>query len=233
MPRENANIYEKRGGSAVRDGDGLREKLALMAETILPPELAILIECALESESEPKAAEFLRGLIARFNECALRAIPLRGGGRFELYERAFEDLGGTGLLVGILADGTLSRETAIRASAAPGDPEFEELVAEAALELDLSPISPVVLGVGAASSKREAGELARRALFRPADKRSPEPAVASAERRILARLNSRGPGAGGFGGRHTALAVAAEGSGRGYVALAPGDYFTSRARAYY
>ncbi|MDR0446160.1 MAG: fumarate hydratase [Oscillospiraceae bacterium] len=211
----------------------LREKLARRAADILPPELAILIECAFEGESEPQAGEFLRGLIERFNECAHRAEPLHGSEKTGLYELELADDAKKELLIGIVPERVSEREAVITGDAVPGEAGFDELITDTALGLDISPLAPIVLGIGVASNEDEALELARRALFRPADRHATDAVTAASERRILARLNSRGPGAGGLGGRHTALMTAVECRGRGYIALAPGDYFTSSARAYY
>ncbi|MDR1329473.1 MAG: fumarate hydratase [Oscillospiraceae bacterium] len=209
--------------------DALREKLARQAETVLPPELAILIECAFESESVPAAREFLNSLMKRFNDCAEQSCPLRADGRAELYSREITGPRGAELLVGLIPERTLEREAVITSSAMPGDPEFEALVTDTALGLDVAPLAPLILGVGVASGEDEAAELARRALFRAADKLSADAVTANAERGILSRLNARGPGAGGLGGRHTALAVSVESSGHGYIALLPGDCFTGHA----
>jgi tartrate dehydratase alpha subunit/fumarate hydratase class I-like protein len=209
--------------------DALREKLARQAETVLPPELAILIECAFESESVPAAREFLSSLMKRFNDCAETPQPLHGNESSELYVREITGPRGAELLVGLIPERTLEREAVITSSAMPGDPEFEALVADTALGLGAAALAPLILGVGVAPGEDEAAELARRALFRAGS--HPEAVTANAERGILSRLNARGSGAGGLGGRHTALSVSIESSGRGYgyIALLPGDFFTSHA----
>ncbi|MDR0905541.1 MAG: fumarate hydratase [Oscillospiraceae bacterium] len=204
----------------------LREKLRQEAATILPPALAILIECAFEGEGTPEAAEFLRGVIARFNECADKSLPLRAG-EVEVYERADGDT----LLVGLVSAETAEREVVINSDLTPPDHEFDALIAETVLLDDVGALCPILVGVGVADTEDEALELSRTALFRSADGANAKRELADAEKRILARLNSAGPGAGGFGGRHTAITVAIEAHGTGYIAISPGDYFTSYAKS--
>ncbi|MDR3209327.1 MAG: fumarate hydratase [Oscillospiraceae bacterium] len=51
-------------------------RLAARARKILPPERAILLECAFEGEGEPAAARELERMIARFNRCAASSETL-------------------------------------------------------------------------------------------------------------------------------------------------------------
>jgi hypothetical protein len=208
----------------------VREKLLRQAGTVLPPELAILLECAYEGESLPAPAEYMRGLIARFNECALGSIPLHDDVE-QVYEREVSGDNGAWLTVGLLTRGTLLRETVFACGAQPGERELEARIVEATLSGDIAAAAPIVLGVGLSDNPERARELARAALFRPVDAHAAETLTARAERRTLVAINSTGPGAGGLGGGHTALGVAIERDGTGYVALSPGDYFTSYARA--
>jgi hypothetical protein len=206
--------------------DELREKLRREAECVLPPSLAILLECAFEGEGTPEAAEFLRGAIARFNECADKSLPLRAG-EVEVWER----IDGERLLVGLVSAETAEREVVINSELIPPSREFDALVAETVLLDDVGALCPLLVGVGVADTEDEALELSRDALFRSADSASASRELADAEKRILARLNAAGPGAGGRGGRHTAINVALEVRGAGYVAISPGDYFTSYAKS--
>ena len=207
------------------------EALRREAETVLPPALAILLECAFEIEANPKAAEFLRRLIARYNACAERGLPLHtpktGSGAAEVYTRR---LSGDNHLVGIVSAETVERELVFMSDAAPESRELDAMVAELLLLCEVAPLCPMVVGVGVADTQDEALECARAAMFRSADKQHEVRAIADTEKRITARLNQNGPGAGGFGGRRTAICSAIEVRGTGWVAVSPGDYFTSYAK---
>lgn len=200
------------------------------AETVLSPELAIALECAFEGEAEPNAAQYMQSAIDRFNVCAEKGIPL-GGDDYEVL--TFESEGRT--TVGLLCCETTSREVTLCADKTVGR-QFEERIAKATLEIDTAPLAPIVLGVGVADDPETAKRLARTALFRSADVHAPDKADAATERRILARINHNGSGAGGLGGRHTALAVAierdvADPDGEKFVALSPGPWNLRRAAA--
>ena len=206
--------------------DELRAKLTREAETTLPPSLAILLECAYEAENNPNAAQFLLGAVEKFRECAEKGLPLRAENG-EVYVR---ELTGDNILVGIISAETLERELVLNSDSVPPSHEFDALVAETLLLDDVAAMCPMVVGVGVADTQEDAMALARDALFRSADTASDDAELALAEKRILARLNAAGPGAGGFGGRRTALSVAIEKGGAGYVAISAGDYFTSWAK---
>lgn len=208
--------------------DELLAKLTREAETTLPPSLAILLECAYESENNAQAAQFLLDAVEKFRECAEKGLPLRGenaGG--EVYVRA---LAGDNMLVGIISAETMECELVMNADVEPPSHEFDALVAETLLLDDVAAMCPMVVGVGVADTQEDAMALARDALFRSADTASDDAQLALAEKRILARLNAAGPGAGGLGGRRSALSVAIEQRGTGYIAISPGDYFTSWAK---
>jgi len=208
--------------------DELLAKLTREAETTLPPSLAILLECAYESENNPDAAQFLLGAVEKFRKCAEKGLPLRGeNAAGEVYTR---ELAGDTMLVGIVSSETMERELVMNSESVPPSHEFDALVAETLLLDDVAAMCPMVVGVGVADTREDAMALAREALFRSADTASDDAELALAEKRILARLNAAGPGAGGFGGRRTALSVAIEKRGAGYIAISPGDYFTSWAK---
>lgn len=66
---------------------------------------------------------------------------------------------------------------------------------------------PMVVGVGIGGTFEKCALMAKRALTRPLDERSPIPYVRELEEEILDRINKTGIGPGGLGGTTTALAV--------------------------
>lgn len=66
---------------------------------------------------------------------------------------------------------------------------------------------PMVVGVGIGGTFEKCAVLAKQALTRPVDERSPVPYVSELERELLEKINASGIGPGGLGGRTTALAV--------------------------
>ena len=205
----------------------MRENLIKQAETVLRPGLAILIECAFEAEQSEKAAEFLEGLIGRFFVCAEEGLPL-GSCEYEVFDIFVPTPTGNAdaLGVGLLSSDTIAAELVWQSDMTPEKDGFARYIAERANALELSKFAPVILGVGIADTAEEAHLLARKAVFRSPDRHSHDEKTAESERRILADINRWGPGAGGYGGGHTALAVSIEQTGAGCVALCPGDYFT-------
>ena len=212
------------------DFDLLRDNLIKQAETVLQPGTAILIECAFEAETSAAAADFLGGLIQNFNECAENGKPLREGG-YEVFDMFVPTPTGDAdmLAVGLLTDATTEAETVEKSDQRPGTDGFIKNAAQRAAAIDLKKFAPAIIGVGVAATQDEARLLARTAMFRQPDKHSQDDATAECERRILAMINRTGPGAGGFGGGHTALAVSIEQTGAGFTAICPGDYFTRTA----
>lgn len=213
--------------SPVPDAALIRDSLIKRAETVLRPSLAILLECAFEAERNEGAAAFLEGLIRRFYDCAEKGLPLRDDD-FEAFDIFLPGPTGSDDLisVGLLSAETISRESVECCDMKPETDGFVKYVSRRALEAGLSEIAPILLGVGIADNAQEAGLLSRLALFRSPDMHSPDERTRECERRILAVINNEGPGAGGLGGGHSALAVAIEHTGSGYLALCPGDYFT-------
>lgn len=210
----------------MRDMAPRREQLIRCAETVLRPSVAILLECAYEGERCEAAAAFLESEIKRFYSCAVNGEPLRDGD-YELFGLMTPIAGGEELLtVGLLSGDTQRRESTEQISLTPKDSSFAGYVAERVIASDLTPLAPAIIGVGVADSDQEAALLARMAYFRSPDIHSVNKKTALCERRTLAAINRKGPGAGGLGGGHSALAVSIEQTGEGYVALCPGDYFT-------
>ena len=66
---------------------------------------------------------------------------------------------------------------------------------------------PLVVGVGIGGTFEKCAVLAKQALTRPVDERSPVPYVSQLEKELLEKINASGIGPGGLGGRTTALAV--------------------------
>jgi tartrate dehydratase alpha subunit/fumarate hydratase class I-like protein len=94
----------------------------------------------------------------------------------------------------------------------------------------LTKLAPIAVGLGLAASAEDARTLARRALFRPADRHSRDPVTAECERRILAAINRGAPEHLRLG-THTALTVSVEQTGFEYFSVALGGAFTSFAKA--
>jgi len=209
--------------------DDIVSKLRREASTILPPANAILLECAYEAESIPAASEFLLRAIERFNECAALGEALHSDAA-EVYIRAES---GENITLGIVPTETAEREVIVTSDLTPPNREFDAFVTELVLlDATIGAMCPLVLGIGIADTAEEAHDCARAALFRGADTHNNDYELASAEKRILARLSFAGPGAGGLGGRRTALSVAIERRGTGHIAISPGDYLTSYAKSF-
>lgn len=66
---------------------------------------------------------------------------------------------------------------------------------------------PLVVGVGIGGVSETACTLSKKALLRPLGDHNPRNDVAELEKTLLQKINALGIGIGGFGGRHTALAV--------------------------
>ena len=196
----------------------------------MQPGLAILIECAFEAEPAGKAADFLEGIIKRFNECAEKGLPLSGG-EYEVFDIFLPTPTGDAdiIAVGLLSDEMAAEESVQQSDMSPAADGFIKYISERAAGIDLAKFAPAIIGVGIADSGDEAWLLSRLAVFRPPDRHSIDAETAECERRILATINRNGPGAGGYGGGHTAIAVSIEQTGEGYVAVCPGDYFTRTA----
>lgn len=66
---------------------------------------------------------------------------------------------------------------------------------------------PMVVGVGVGGTFEKCALMAKQALTRPVNERSPIPYVKEMEEELLTRINATGIGPGGLGGTATALAV--------------------------
>lgn len=102
----------------------------------------------------------------------------------------------------------MSRFTVLKP--AQGRQGVVDFVVNAVEEAGSNPCPPLVVGVGIGGTAEKAMILAKRALVRTVGEQSPDPETAELERDLLARINATGVGAGGVGGRITALAVHVE-----------------------
>jgi tartrate dehydratase alpha subunit/fumarate hydratase class I-like protein len=207
----------------------VRQKLIKRAETVLRPSLAMLIECAFESERSERARAFLGLLMGRFYTCAMEGLPLSDE-PYEVVQSLDIPYGGENsspvINVGLLTGASKAEETVFHCTLPTSSKEFADYVVERTLAMDITRFAPMVLGVGRADHPDTARSMARSAMFRASE--AHHTFDADTEKRVLTLLNSRGPGAGGFGGGHTALAAAVMAPQKPmmYTALCPGGYFT-------
>lgn len=90
---------------------------------------------------------------------------------------------------------------------ADGMEGVKNAVLEAVREAGPNACPPVVVGVGIGGTFEKCALLAKKALTRPVDQRSPIPYVREMEEELLEKINRSGIGPGGLGGTTTALAV--------------------------
>lgn len=93
---------------------------------------------------------------------------------------------------------------------AQGRPAVVDFVVNAVDEAGGNPCPPLVVGVGIGGTAEKAMFLAKKSLLRRVGEPSSDPEVAELEGELLGRINGTGIGAGGVGGRITALAVHVE-----------------------
>ena len=82
-----------------------------------------------------------------------------------------------------------------------------DFVAKVVQEAGPNPCPPVVVGVGVGGTFDKAAYLAKKALMRSIDERSPDAFYAELEQELLDKINALGVGPQGFGGKTFALAV--------------------------
>jgi len=236
-------------------------KLCVRAATWLPPDIAIMLDCASDSEESPAGVSVLCDLVENFNIASRTGLPICQdtgmavvfadvGQDVHITGGSFEDAVNAGVRqgyeIGFLRKSIVrdplrrvntgdNTPTVLHARLIPGDelrltvapkgfgsenmsamrmflpsdaPEtVEDYIVGVVSSAGSNPCPPVILGVGLGGTAEYAAELAKRALLRPIDVRSPDGYYADMERRLLKRINALGIGPQGFGGKITALGV--------------------------
>ncbi len=90
---------------------------------------------------------------------------------------------------------------------ADGTPAVKQFVVDTIDRASANACPPVVVGVGIGGTFEMAAILAKKAVLRPIDTRSPRPHTAALEQELLDQINHLGIGPQGLGGTMTALAV--------------------------
>jgi len=90
---------------------------------------------------------------------------------------------------------------------ADGVEGIKEAVLTAVKDAGPNACPPMVVGVGIGGTFEKCALLAKKALTRPADRRSEIPYVKELEEELLSKINATGIGPGGLGGKTTAFAV--------------------------
>ena len=119
---------------------------------------------------------------------------------------------GDSLKITVAAKGAGSENMSALRMMAPADgvEGIKRFVANTVENAGASACPPLVVGIGLGGSFEQCALIAKRALLRPLDDRSPDPAAAALEEEILELVNATGIGPMGVGGRTTALAVKVE-----------------------
>ncbi|MBR0139409.1 MAG: fumarate hydratase [Firmicutes bacterium] len=90
---------------------------------------------------------------------------------------------------------------------ADGIEGVKDFILETVEEAGPNPCPPVVVGVGIGGTFDKAALMAKKALLRPLDQRNPDPRYAALEEELKEKINAKGIGPQGFGGKTYALAV--------------------------
>lgn len=85
--------------------------------------------------------------------------------------------------------------------------EIKEFISDVARKAGPDACPPLVLGIGIGGTLEVAAYLAKKALFRPIDKRNPKRHIARLEKEVVKIINSFGMGPMGLGGKTTVLGV--------------------------
>ena len=85
-----------------------------------------------------------------------------------------------------------------------------KVVLDTVSQAGANPCPPIVVGVGIGGTMEKASLMAKQALLRPVDQRSPKPHLAKLEDELLSEINRMGIGPAGLGGTTTALGVNVE-----------------------
>ncbi len=91
----------------------------------------------------------------------------------------------------------------------PTDPpdKIKEFIVDVVKSAGPDACPPLVLGIGMGGTFEKAAYLAKKALFRPIDQRSPDKHMARLERELFKEINALRMGPMGLGGKTTALGV--------------------------
>jgi fumarate hydratase subunit alpha len=119
---------------------------------------------------------------------------------------------GDSLKITVAAKGAGSENMSGLRMMAPADgvDGIKRFIATTVENAGASACPPLVVGIGLGGSFEQCALIAKRALLRPLDDHSPDPAAAALEEEILELVNATGIGPMGVGGRTTALAVKVE-----------------------
>ena len=90
---------------------------------------------------------------------------------------------------------------------ADGVEGIKKLVLDTVFKAGGKPCPPVIVGIGIGGNFEKCALMAKEALFREIDDRSPDPIAAKLEDELLEEINKLGVGPMGFGGTVTCLAV--------------------------
>ena len=83
----------------------------------------------------------------------------------------------------------------------------KDAIVSAIADAGANPCPPVIVGVGIGGTMEKCALMSKKALFRKLGSKNREPELANIEKEVLSRINALGIGAGGYGGKVTALAV--------------------------
>jgi fumarate hydratase subunit alpha len=119
---------------------------------------------------------------------------------------------GDSLKITVAAKGAGSENMSGLRMMAPADgvEGIKRFISSAVENAGASACPPLVVGIGLGGSFEQCALIAKRALLRALDDRSPDHAAAALEQELLELINATGIGPMGVGGRITALAVKVE-----------------------
>lgn len=83
----------------------------------------------------------------------------------------------------------------------------KESIVSSIADAGANPCPPVIVGVGIGGTMEKCALMSKKALFRKLGSENKEPELTKIEKEVLDRINALGIGAGGYGGKVTALAV--------------------------
>lgn len=83
----------------------------------------------------------------------------------------------------------------------------KDAIVSAIKDAGANPCPPVIVGVGIGGTMEKCALMSKKALFRKLNSENKDAELAKMEKEILDRINALGIGAGGYGGKVTALAV--------------------------